>query len=166
MGDLYGNALVKGKASGPVEFRETASGQRFVVQPDAAAATFRAMLPEGRYTVQAGAERETRAFLRSGLYDLDLRPGKALEASVSRRQDTAGQITIRVRARGTGPHRFSLRTDNLVTEPREQRVMLRPGIEATVEWHARIASSDTPWVAVVVPDGDLPRRQEVRGDAK
>jgi hypothetical protein len=166
MGDLYGNALVKGRASGPVEFRETASGQRFVIQSDAAAGTFRTVLPEGRYTVQSGAGRETRAFVRGGLYDLDLRPGKALDAVVSYRQDARGEVTIRVRARGTGAHRFSLRTDNLVVEQREQSLTLQHGIEGTVEWRTRIASGDSPWVAVVIPDGDLTRREEVRGGAE
>jgi hypothetical protein len=32
-----------------------------------------------------------------------------------------------------------------------------------VQWRARLLSRDEPWVAVVVPDGDVSARQEVVG---
>jgi hypothetical protein len=40
---------------------------------------------------------------------------------------------------------------------------LRSGVAGTLEWRTRIASADTPWVAVVIPDDDLSLRKEVIG---
>ena len=74
-------------------------------------------------------------------------------------------MTIKVSARGNGSHRFALRVENLTLNGTEQELSLRPGGAGTLEWRARIASPDTPWVAVVVPDGDLSLRKEVTGAA-
>src|SRR5688500_8186214 len=72
-----------------------------------------------------------------------------------------GAVTIRVAARGAGTHTFALRADNLVVDRASRTVALRAGAEATVEWTARVADARAPWVAVVVPDGDVRRRREV-----
>ena len=59
-----------------------------------------------------------------------------------------------VTIRATGAHRFALRPDNLeVSGP----TILPAG---TFEWHCKITESQSPWVAVIVPDGNLEERQE------
>jgi hypothetical protein len=72
-----------------------------------------------------------------------------------------GAVTIRLTARGEGTHSFALRAENLAVERPARTVALRPGRAATVEWRARPTAADVPWVAVVVPDGDVSRRREV-----
>jgi hypothetical protein len=44
-------------------------------------------------------------------------------------------------------------------------VELKSEHSGEVLWHAHILSSDTPWVAVVIPDNTLSRRQEIAGTA-
>jgi hypothetical protein len=68
-----------------------------------------------------------------------------------------GTVTIEVTANGTGRHRFALRTMNLTGDLREQEGGIR------VTWKARAAAANAPWIAVVIPDGDLGRRQETLG---
>jgi hypothetical protein len=42
---------------------------------------------------------------------------------------------------------------------------LKPEDRGEVIWHAHIASAETPWVAVVIPDDRLSDRMEITGTA-
>jgi hypothetical protein len=65
--------------------------------------------------------------------------------------------------RGAGAHTFTLRADNLdVTRP-ARRVALRAGGETVVEWTGRLSRTDSPWVAVIIPDGDMAQRRDLFG---
>ncbi len=165
MHDLSGPALVEGESRAAVEFKEATSGQVIEVKPDAATGHFRAMLPEGKYTVHSSGEEQTRSFLPGETYSLDLRPGRSLDYEVTKESTAAGEVVIKLTARGHGSHRFALRADNLTLPGVEKELTLRSGAVGTVEWRARIGSEDTPWVAVVVPDDDLSQRKEVTGAA-
>jgi hypothetical protein len=71
---------------------------------------------------------------------------------------------VRVSAEGSGPHVFSIRSDNLaVREQAALKVNLTAGKVQQVVWHAHVLSADTPWVAVVIPDDVLAKRREVTG---
>src|SRR5450631_1768946 len=48
---------------------------------------------------------------------------------------------------------------------RARELALHSGVAGTLEWRGRIASLDTAWAAVVVPDDDLTLRKEVLGAA-
>ncbi|MCL4179554.1 MAG: glycoside hydrolase family 9 protein [Verrucomicrobia bacterium] len=73
-----------------------------------------------------------------------------------------GRVRIEARVRGEGRHRLSLRTANLSVESPEQTVELRGRRMVRVRWETRILSPREDWVAVVVPDGDVAARIEVR----
>jgi hypothetical protein len=165
MRDLAGPALIKGRAVSVVEFQETTYGQKFEVTPDLAGGRFRAMLPEGTYKVQCSGEELTRTFLPGATYELDLRSGRVMDFQVSKSAAGEGEVTIRVSARGNGTHRFAIRSENLVLNETGKELTLRAGAAGTLEWRGRIAAANTPWVAVVVPDGDLSLRKEVMGAA-
>ena len=78
---------------------------------------------------------------------------------------TAGSnrdVTIRVTATGAGVRTFTLRADNLDVGQPTRRMTLRAGRAGVVEWKGRAPSADAMWVAVVIPDGDVSRRREVR----
>ena len=71
---------------------------------------------------------------------------------------------MRVSAEGAGPHVFSIRSDNLaVREKAALKVDLTAGKVQQAAWHAHVLSTDTPWVAVVIPDDALAERREVTG---
>ena len=69
----------------------------------------------------------------------------------------------RLTARGTGTRSYALRSDNLRVSQPVRSVTLRDGQPSTIEWRARRARADAPWVAVVVEDGDATRRREAFG---
>jgi hypothetical protein len=77
-----------------------------------------------------------------------------------------GDVTIRVTATGEGVRTFTVRADNLDLGQPTRTVTLRAGRPGAVEWKGRAAAADAMWVAVVVPDGDVSRRREVRQPAE
>jgi hypothetical protein len=164
MRDLAGPALVEGQAGAAVEFEDANCGQRIEVKPDAATRRFRVSLPEGKYAVRSGGVELTRTFLPGAIYDLELRPGRAVAFDLSS-SGTRGEVTIKLNAWGNGGHKFTVRADNLTVDKAEQELTLRPGLVGMLEWHARITAQDTPWVAVIYPDDDLSARKEVAGAA-
>jgi Glycosyl hydrolase family 9/Cellulase N-terminal ig-like domain len=165
MGDLAGPAMVEGEADSMVEFQDASNGPEIEVKPDAASGRFRVMLPEGRYTVRSHTQELTRTFLPGATYRLNLRAGRILDYEVSKDASLAGQVTIKVTARGQGNHRFALRVENLAFLDGVKELMLLPGKAGRLEWRARVVSEDTPWLAVVVPDGDVSQRKELMGAA-
>lgn len=66
--------------------------------------------------------------------------------------------------RARGPHRFTLRASHLqLSEPAEQETRLDQGQKHTITWHAHIADGRTPWVGVIVQDGDVEKHIELTG---
>jgi len=163
MRDLAGPALVEGQAEADVEFKESTSGQVVEEKPDSATGHFRVMLPEGKYTIRCKSEELTRTFLPGATYSLDLRVGRVLDFQVSRESSGSAGVTIKLAARGSGRHRFLMRSDNLTLNGDARELVLQPGSAGTLDWRGKITESNEPWVAVIVPDGDLAARREVTG---
>jgi hypothetical protein len=116
--------------------------------------------------VRQGAEHTSLAALSAGSYRVDLRKGKAVDLTAQVRTADPRDVVVQLEAEGSGPHRFTLRADNLnLREPAEQEVRLEQGRKEAVTWHARIANVRRPWVGVVVQDGDMEKRTEVTGVA-
>jgi hypothetical protein len=162
--DLAGPSLVEGQADGPVNFKEATTGQVIPVSPDRATGHFRVFLPEGKYTITGSGPEQTQTFLPGGSYQLDLRTAHALSLELSA-TTSKGEVTLTLKARGNGPHKFSIRVDNLTLPGSAKEINLKPGATGSLEWRGRITSADTPWVAVIVPDNDMSLRKEIRGAA-
>jgi hypothetical protein len=72
-----------------------------------------------------------------------------------------GDVTVRLTTvPGARVRSVVLRAENLTVD-RPTRTIAESGAPVTIEWKGRVKSPSTPWVAVVVPDGDITRRQEV-----
>ena len=95
---------------------------------------------------------------------MDLRSDRVLDFKVTSQDLGHNRVVLRVSAEGAGRHRFTLRSDNLtVNEPGKQEMDLISGGVREAVWHAHVVSPKTPWVAVVIPDGNLSKRREVTG---
>jgi len=165
MRDVAGPAVVTGEASGPVQFQEKTWGRLTEVHPDPATRSFRALLPEGTYTVRSQGMELERTLLPGATYALNLLPGQSWDFQVSAKTSRQGEVIIRAQAHGNGLHHFALRTENMTLAGHEKEADLKDGSTATVEWRGRILERDTPWIAVIVPDGDLSERRELTGAA-
>jgi hypothetical protein len=86
--------------------------------------------------------------------------------SVSQESATAGRVTLRAKVEGTGSVRLAIRTSNLNVGNAQQEVQLEAGKPQTVTWTAEMISAREPWVAVIVPNGDLSAREELVGGLK
>jgi len=147
----------------PIQFREEQSGQLIAV-PSSAGSEFSVRLPEGRYVVQHGSDRTSLVVLPGTTYSLDLRANQVLDFKVSSDATEHNGIVIRTLANGAGDHTFSIRSDNLVLSgAMTQNVNLSGGTQKEIIWHAHVISTETPWVALVIPDGELSKRVEVTG---
>jgi hypothetical protein len=147
----------------PIEFREEKSGQLISVA-NSAGSEFSVRLPEGRYAVQHGSDRTSLTVLPGTAYSLDLRANQVLDFKVSFDATDHNEIVIRTLANGAGDHTFSIRSDNLVLSgAMTQNVHLSRGTQKEIVWHAHVVSTETPWVALVIPDGELSKRVEVTG---
>jgi hypothetical protein len=166
MEELAGPAVVSGlsarDARTPIEFREETTGTVTSLTPVHGA--FHGLLAAGRYTIRQGANESRLTLLPGGVYTLDLRPDRVLSFVASAQNEAnAGEVTLRVTARGSGRHTFALRTSNLAVTEAAASVELHAGGATPVVWHARIQDKTTPWVAVVVADASLDTRQELTG---
>jgi hypothetical protein len=167
MEDLTAPAMVSGEGTagsrGVVEFREEQSGAVTPVQMDPAG-FFRTSLAEGRYVVNYGLTTLKLTALPGRTYHIDLRPDHSLSFEASAEQRGSSDITISLTVRGSGTHQFEIRTNNLTMPEKSKKLDL--GGAAKIEWHGQIQDRETPWVAVVVPDGVLNDKQELTGTAQ
>jgi hypothetical protein len=167
MQDLAGPGLVEGRiaagAGAKVEFEDTATKDVLPAAVDGPAGSFRAYVPEGRYTVRAGAQHTSITVLPGGAYRLDLRPTRILNFEVKAETSAAGEVTIRLDASGAGRHSFALRKENLDGDASSRELDLQPGKGSSLVWKGRIRVPNQPWVTVVVPDDDVSLGRDLVG---
>jgi Glycosyl hydrolase family 9/Cellulase N-terminal ig-like domain len=161
--DIEGPALVEGRATGSVTFKEVNTKQSIKAIPDKATGHFKIKVPEGKYIVISDAREQMQTFLPGCSYHLECRSGSLLSYEVSKTVSLKGDVTIKLKVQGNGSHHFNIRTDNLKLTTTSKGLNLKTGTPVRFEWHGHITSPDTPWVAVVIPDDDLSQRKEVRG---
>jgi hypothetical protein len=165
MRDLAGPAVVEGQAGSLVRFVPSGPEPQPAIQVIPTNGRFRAMLPEGKYTVRCNGEERSHVFLPAGKYDLDFRPGRSFDFELSKQTSADGEVRIGLSARGEGRHRFSIRADNLTFPDAAKELILKRGGAGTLDWSGKISSQDKPWVAVVVADESPAIRREIIGAA-
>jgi Glycosyl hydrolase family 9/Cellulase N-terminal ig-like domain len=167
MQDISVPAIVRGMASTathqPIEFHEQKSDQ-VTTATSSPLGEFNIHLPEGHYSVRQGLAHTSVTVLPGGFYDVDLRTDHVLDFKVTSQDLGHNQVVLRVSAEGAGRHTFTMRSDNLtVKEPSKQEIDLTSGGVREAVWRAHVVSTNTPWVAVIIPDGTQTERREVTG---
>jgi Glycosyl hydrolase family 9/Cellulase N-terminal ig-like domain len=168
MQDISVPATVRGTANSaarePVEFHEQNSGQVTITTPTPMDGEFNLRLPEGHYQVRQGSAHTSLTVLPGGSYHLDLRGDHVFDFKVTFQDLGHNEVILRVSAEGVGHHSFAVRSDNLILkQPGKQEIDLTSGNAQETVWHAHVVSPETPWVAVVIPDGKLTERREITG---
>lgn len=169
LSDLAGSPMVDAAVgtghTEAVEFHNLATGKVIRISPDGGG-RIHATVPEGEYEISAGHEQRRMALLPAGSYVLDLRPEHNLSMRLTQQTESNGAVTITARISGAGPHKLTLRADNLTVDKPEQTVTLENGTPLTITWRGRMVAADAPWTAVAIPDGDVEQRQELTATAK
>lgn len=163
MRNVSGPAMVEGIAETDVEFKDNSTGKVIHVKPGLFDGKFKIAVPQGRYTVRSGPVELKKDLLPASDYQLDLRPEKVLDFEIIRTTSSKGDVKIELTASGKGKHSFAMRTENISLKNSNQEVNLKQGETVTLKWTGKILVKETPWIAVVVPDGDLSSRKEVMG---
>lgn len=168
MQDISVPALVRGVADsadhGAVEFRDQATGQSTSVLPNPLDGQFESRIPEGHYDISRGTVHTTLTVLPGETYRLDLTHEHALDFKITSQLQAVRDIVLHISVQGAGHHTFTVRAENLtLAEPPQQEIDLTSGKAQHLVWHVHVSSPETPWVAVVFPDGALAKRQEVTG---
>jgi hypothetical protein len=170
MRDLAGPAWISGQAqaghSQAIVFREAVTGEVLETNPDPATGFFHATLPTGRYAVHAGTRTRTLTVLPGGSYAVDLRSGHDLDLTLSKETRADGEVTLRLVAQGSGRHHLSVRTDNLTLSEPERDLNLVAGKLQTIVLRGRTVQTDSPWVAIIVPDATVAQRYELTGSTR
>lgn len=78
--------------------------------------------------------------------------------------ENAGEVTIRATVQGKAGQTVTVRVSNLDLAHPGGKAQLGFTGEQTLTWRARRVSAREPWVAVLVPEGDLARRKEILGE--
>ncbi len=164
LSDLTGAAIVDGQSDSTITFKEITSGQELKVEPDFATKHFHTSLPEGNYSVKSNGDAQTISLLPASTYNIDLRSSHALNFEIVSSTNTKGEIIIKINARGSGNHHFNIRTDNLIINNQQKELLLKAGQTNSFEWRAHVASADTQWIALIIPDDDLQQKKEVKGN--
>src|SRR6185369_14657767 len=92
MRDLAGPAVVEGQAGSLVRFVPSGPEPQPAIQVIPTNGRFRAMLPEGKYTVRCNGEERSYVFLPAGKYDLDFRPGRSLDFELFKQASAYGEV--------------------------------------------------------------------------
>jgi hypothetical protein len=75
------------------------------------------------------------------------------------REVSPGRIEIAARPAGKALTRCELRSANLDIDIRDKA----PGEQGAVTWQCTLRERRSPWIAVVIPDGDIDKRVEIAG---
>jgi hypothetical protein len=153
--EVLGPAELTGRARSLVQVRREHSDTVATATPDAAG-EFHHLLAPGPYLVTMDGLEHRIVALPGGSHRID----SQLAFTVASTVETAGRVQVEVVARGTGSHTFALRTSNAAFSERTHTVVLSPGQAARLVWSGTVESPNSPCYVVVVPDGDISRRQE------
>ncbi|MDR9366144.1 MAG: glycoside hydrolase family 9 protein [Balneolaceae bacterium] len=166
MEELSGPAIVEGRvtpsSAHQVEIEEKATGRTLTIDVDNDG-SFRSFIPEGEYLARAHDKQTSFTALTGSRSQLDLRKNHSLDFTLEKETTEKGAVTIKLTATGEGTHTFTLRSDNLDVNQPEKELTLTSNNGGSIEWNAQILSADAPWVAVVIPNGNISLRKEVVG---
>ncbi len=84
-----------------------------------------------------------------------------LRFDVSATQTSEETVEITVTALGKGNHKFAIRGWNLSMEKPEQTLEIEGTPPKKLVWTAKINSLNRPWIAVIIPDGNIKAKTEL-----
>lgn len=116
-------------------------------------------LPEGNYKAQYNGMEKEFALLPGQNYVLDTK--EPYTYSVSNETIAPGKIRINITVQGKGRVQFDMRGWNIQAGKKIQNTVLLEDKAVKLVWEATIIDSKKPWVAVIIPDGQLKEMKEI-----
>ena len=147
-----------------VTFYNRGTRRNYIVAADARGA-FCAVVPPGEYTILYGNAETSLMTVSGGNYNIHLNPDENINFVVRTENIPLKPeyIDLSVSALGKGRHSFDLRLFNAETAEAARKADLGMGTGMDLAWRIRIRNADIPWVAVIIPDGNMSRKMECTG---
>jgi hypothetical protein len=168
MSDLNGPAWIGGfiqpKRGGAVQIQDAWTGKTITIAADRKTGEFSASLPDGYYTAREGQNSVNFQLLPSGARQIDFID--PIEFSLTQETTKEGKVTLQAQITGQGSHELNLRLSNLAIPSPKRTLKLMPNIATTVRWEGQMIETKGTWVAVVIPDRTMSRRQEILGSTR
>ncbi len=126
---------------------------------------FQSQLPPGEYEIRLGSAFWNLALVSGGQYHLTLNPEQHVDfkVSVKSQEKEKKQVRLQLEAEGKGRHDFSIRAFNGTVATHNKRLDLGNGQKSEIIWDITVTDPAMPWVAIVLPDGDLTWKHELTG---
>lgn len=159
--DLLSPAKLTGKSTSLVSILNEQNGSLKTVRPNAKG-EFTTTLPQGNYRVTADGMEHHLTALPTGSYTIN----PFLDFTVSVTKNELNRVKVELKANGSGNHQFAIRTNNLTISDSVKTIKLKAGTNQQLTWIGTIIDKNSPWFAVVVPDGDITQRKEARNEQK
>lgn len=156
-GSLLGPGVITGHSGSNIKLTNKTSGNQSILFPDKNG-DFRAELPQGQYLIKMDSVEHDLNIIPNGNYFIS----NNLSYNTIGYTDAKGAIKIEVSANGSGEHSFEIRTNNIKLNQGSKKALLTSGNPQKLVWTGTIDSANSPWYAVVVPDGDISQRKEVQ----
>jgi hypothetical protein len=155
---------VRGAETDTIAFCDQATSTCRNVKADRSG-KFQTQLPAGHYEIRLGSASWNVTLVSGGNYQLTLNPEQNVDFRVGVKSQDVERKIVRVQAtaEGNGPHDFSIRVFNGTVSERKKPVNLKTGQKVEIAWDIAVTDPKVPWVAVILPDGDLTWKQELTG---
>jgi len=126
---------------------------------------FQVPLPAGQYVIRVGAASWNLTVVSGGDYHLALNPEQRVDFTVCviSHDSEKKRVQIQAAATGKGRHDLSVRVFNGAAAEFKKTVTLKTNQKSEITWDITVVNPKTPWIVVIVPDGDLTRKQELTG---
>ncbi|MFC2125263.1 glycoside hydrolase family 9 protein [Bacteroidota bacterium] len=147
-----------------ISFTEQKTGMKKSISVSADG-TFQAVLPSGNYLIEYGDSHKAFTVVSGGNYNVILDPSHDIEltAKVKNQNTVENTVQIEVVAEGKGIHNLDIRVFNgTVSEP-SKSIDLGEGKKINLNWDIQINEMESPWVCVIIPDGDFTWKNELTG---
>jgi hypothetical protein len=127
--------------------------------------SFRAVLSAGEYLIEYGGSSKKLNIVSGGNYNIELNPLNNVELTVNIKDRNIGDkiVQIEAEAEGRGIHDLNIKVFNGTVSESSKSVDLGEGMKLTVNWDVQIKEKESPWVCVIIPDGDLTWKKELTG---
>lgn len=161
-GHIRGN-IINGKTDSLL-FRNHSTGVNRSVSVSADG-SFQTVLQPGEYTMDFANSSRKLTVVSGNNYQLSLDPANTVELTASLKNQKPGQKNFQVEivGEGKGKHETGIRAFNAKVSGTGKSIDLGDGSKETMVWDVEVIDQKTPWVIVIIPDGDLTLKKELTG---
>lgn len=149
-------------SEGSILFLNTDTGEKIYVETGDAG-EFEANLPAGNYKIEYKNLTQHLTLVSGGNYSLNLNPASFVDIQAEAEMKGTDTVTITALLTGAGSHFLNLHCTNGIISGAERNIALTSDEKQSIEWVIKVRDTDEPWIAVIIPDGNIMLKHELTG---